>query len=199
MSSHYYEQSPDKESDERKIESYLRGKTMKFTSDHGVFSKREVDFGSRTLLESFTWPELQGDILDMGCGYGPIGITLAAETERAVWLADVNKRAVSLAEKNADTYSLNNIKVVESNLFSSISKSDFAAIISNPPIRAGKKVVHSLFEQAAKHLQSEGELWVVVQKKQGAPSAKDKLESVFREVETVNKNKGYYIFRAKKS
>ncbi|WP_158738316.1 class I SAM-dependent methyltransferase [Alteribacillus sp. YIM 98480] len=199
MSSHYFDKSPDKESEERKIKSYLRGKNLTFTSDHSVFSKREVDFGSKTLLEAFDWPDAQGDILDIGCGYGPIGITLAKETERTVWLADVNQRAVSLSKKNAAHYGLQNIKIVESDLFSAIPASDFAAIVTNPPIRAGKKVIHSLFDQAHAHLQKGGEFWVVIQKKQGAPSAKEKLDSLFLNVETVKKNKGYYIFCSKKS
>lgn len=199
MSSHYFDKSPDKESEERKIKSSLRGKNMTFTSDHSVFSKREVDFGSKTLLEAFEWPDAQGDILDIGCGYGPIGITLAKETERTVWLADVNQRAVSLSEKNAANNGVQNVKIVESDLFSAISAYDFAVIVTNPPIRAGKEVIHSLFEQAYAHLQKGGELWVVIQKKQGAPSTKEKLESLFEKVETVRKNKGYYIFCAKKS
>lgn len=199
MSSHYFQRTPAKESNERKVESFLRGKKMTFTSDHGVFSKNEVDFGSRMLIEAFSWPDAQGDIIDVGCGYGPIGITLAAETERTVWLADVNQRAISLAQRNADSYGLTNTKIVESDLFASIAKSSFAAILTNPPIRAGKKVVHTLFEQAFARLQSGGELWVVIQKKQGAPSAKEKIESLFGEIETVNKNKGYFIFRAMKN
>ncbi|SDI91044.1 class I SAM-dependent methyltransferase [Alteribacillus bidgolensis] len=199
MSSHYFDKSPDKESEERIIKSYLRRKNMTFKSDHSVFSKREVDFGSKTLLEAFEWPDAQGDILDIGCGYGPIGITLAKETERTVWLADVNERAVSLSKKNAAYYGLQNIKIVESDLFSGIQARDFAAIVTNPPIRAGKKVIHSLFEQAHAHLQKGGEFWVVIQKKQGAPSAKEKLGSHFEKIETVKKNKGYHIFCAKKS
>ncbi|RSL29732.1 class I SAM-dependent methyltransferase [Salibacterium salarium] len=198
MGSHYFEKNPGKDSEERKIECRLRGRRMSFISDHGVFSKKEVDFGSRTLLDAYSWPEQEGSILDVGCGYGPIGISLALETERQVWLTDVNERALQLAEKNAAAYGLKNTVVKNSDLFSAIEKTDFAAIITNPPIRAGKQVVHSLFEEASNHLQSGGSLWVVIQKKQGAPSAKEKLLSIFREVQLVSKNKGYYIFCAKK-
>nr|WP_246031890.1 methyltransferase [Salibacterium salarium] len=172
---------------------------MTFVSDHGVFSKNEVDFGSRTLVDAFSWPDEDGDVLDMGCGYGPIGISLAVETERQVWLADINQRALQLTEKNSDVYGLENTIVINSDLFSSVEKKDFVSILTNPPIRAGKQIVYTLFEKAYRHLRSGGSLWVVIQKKQGAPSAKEKLSSIFDEVHLIKKNKGYYVFCAKKN
>ncbi|WP_240377834.1 class I SAM-dependent methyltransferase [Bacillus piscicola] len=198
MGSHYFDQHPEIDSHERIVQSKLRGNMLSFTTDHGVFSKNEVDFGTRLLVNTFEWPEESGSILDMGCGYGPIGITLAKETERMVWLADVNQRALALAQKNADFHRTKNVTVTESSLFAAISKQDFAAVLTNPPIRAGKSVVHRLFEEVYDHLKQGGELWVVIQKKQGAPSALAKLELLFQEVSTVAREKGYYIFRAKK-
>ncbi|WP_026702407.1 class I SAM-dependent methyltransferase [Salibacterium aidingense] len=199
MGSHYFDEHPERESQERTITAVLRGRRMSLRIDHGVFSKNEVDFGSRMLADSFWWPEVEGPVLDMGCGYGPIGLSLARETNRMVWMADVNQRALELAEKNAAALELENTVMVKSDLFSSIEKSDFASILTNPPIRAGKMTVHSLFEQAYRFLAPAGTLWVVIQKKQGAPSAKDKLMSVFDEVDIVAKKKGYYIFCAKKN
>ncbi|SDI06585.1 16S rRNA m(2)G 1207 methyltransferase [Alteribacillus persepolensis] len=199
MGSHYFDQSPHKASEEKTIEAVLRGNKWMFTSDHAVFSKKEIDFGSKTLIEAFRWPEVDGDVLDVGCGYGPIGITLASETSRNVWLVDVNTRALALAEKNVSRYHLNNVHVQESDLFERIQRDDFAAIVTNPPIRAGKDVVFDLYEKAHQYLRSRGELWVVIQKKQGAPSTKEKLLSLFSDVETVKKNKGYHVFCAKKS
>lgn len=198
MSSHYFDANPEKESRERLVKSTLRGKTMTFTSDQGVFSKNEVDFGSRLLVNSFEWPDITGDILDMGCGYGSIGITLARETERTIWMADVNNRALSLSSKNAEKYELDHVKVVESDLFSAFTTERFAAVLSNPPIRAGKQTVHHLFEEAYSYLLPGGALWIVIQKKQGAPSAEQKLKTIFGEVKMIAKKKGYYIFCATK-
>ncbi|WP_100400584.1 class I SAM-dependent methyltransferase [Bacillus sp. FJAT-44742] len=198
MKDHYYSHNPSSESEERKIETVLRGNKLVFTTDRGVFSKGEVDFGTQTLLDAFEWPEAEGAILDVGCGYGPIGLTLAAEKKRDVWMVDVNQRALGLAKRNAKDNQINNVTIKESDLLDSVKKQDFSAIVTNPPIRAGKKVVHELFKQTFNHLLPDGELWVVIQKKQGAPSAKERLEEIFESVETVKKNKGYYILKAKK-
>ncbi|WP_070121462.1 class I SAM-dependent methyltransferase [Bacillus marinisedimentorum] len=200
MTEHYYSDQPSVESDPVTWTFTLRGHSLTFTSDQGVFSKKEVDFGSRLLIEAFELPELEGDLLDMGCGYGPIGIALAKDFEsRNVVMADINERAVALARKNADANNAGNTEVLKSNLFEEINRQDFAAVLTNPPIRAGKKVVHRIFEEAYSHLAEEGELWVVIQKKQGAPSALEKLGEMFAEVDTIMKKKGYYIIKAKKS
>lgn len=197
MSEHYFSQQPHSKRSPKTWSYTLRGTSYTFTSDVGVFSKNDVDFGSRLLIEQFTEPKVDGDILDMGCGYGPIGITLADEfAERHVFMADVNERAVDLAKKNAQLNHVSNTTVFQSDLFAKVTKRDFAAILTNPPIRAGKKVVHQLFEEAHAALAEGGELWIVIQKKQGAPSAIKKLETLFGEVETMAKDKGYFILRA---
>ncbi|TSB44885.1 class I SAM-dependent methyltransferase [Alkalicoccobacillus porphyridii] len=200
MSEHYYSKKPGVQSDQKTWKAQLRGHTMNLTSDSGVFSKHEVDFGSKTLIEHFRFPETEGDLLDVGCGYGPIGLTLAKEdSERLVHLIDVNERACTLARMNARQNRIENVVVYESDEFEHVTHRDYAAIVTNPPIRAGKKVVFSLYEQAHAHLKAGGELWVVIQKKQGAPSTLDKLGQLFDEVETVEKNKGYFIIRARKN
>ncbi len=200
MTEHYYSDQPSVESNPVTWTYTLRGHSLTFTSDQGVFSKKEVDFGSRLLIEAFELPGIEGDLLDMGCGYGPIGIALAKDhEERRVVMADVNERAVGLARKNAEANNADNTEVVKSNLYDEIRQRNFAAILTNPPIRAGKKVVHQIFEEAYSHLADEGELWVVIQKKQGAPSALGKLGEMFTEVDTIMKKKGYYIIKAKKS
>ncbi|WP_088106038.1 class I SAM-dependent methyltransferase [Halalkalibacter urbisdiaboli] len=200
MSDHYYSNKPGVESDERTWTFVLRGTTLTFTSDRGVFSKKEVDFGSQVLIESFRFPKCEGDLLDVGCGYGPIGLSLAKEEEqRMVHMVDVNERALHLAEKNAQQNKIKNVSIYMSHSFEKVEKTDFASIITNPPIRAGKQVVHDIFEKSYEHLKSGGELWVVIQKKQGAPSAIEKLEGLFKEVEIVEKKKGYYILCAKKN
>lgn len=199
MSNHYYSDKPSTESKPATWSFMLRGNQFQFTSDRGVFSKNEVDFGSRLLIDSFRFPEQEGNILDVGCGYGPIGLSLAkVDSLRTFVMVDINERAIELAKKNAESNHITNCSIFKSNLFEHVEEQNFAAILSNPPIRAGKKVVHQIFEDAHKHLRPEGELWIVIQKKQGAPSAIDKLKSIYRSVEVVIKEKGYYIICSKK-
>ncbi|MDQ0228285.1 class I SAM-dependent methyltransferase [Metabacillus niabensis] len=200
MSDHYYSEKPTVESDRKTWEFELKGYNFTFQSDKGVFSKNEVDFGSRILIENFIPPTIDGNFLDVGCGYGPIGLSLAKHFNRHVDMIDVNERAVELAKDNAVKNSINNVTIFQSNLFSNIDeKRQYAAIITNPPIRAGKKVVHAIFETSYHHLVNDGELWIVIQKKQGAPSTIDKLKELYSEVEVVDKKKGYFIIKAKKS
>ncbi|RDW18547.1 class I SAM-dependent methyltransferase [Oceanobacillus chungangensis] len=197
MSEHYFSQQPQSKSTPKTWKYKLREKEYRFTSDIGVFSKNEVDFGSKLLIEQFMEPVIAGDLLDLGCGYGPIGLSLADSFhERTVVMVDVNERALALAKQNAAANHIENIEIFQSDRFSNLNDRSFAAIITNPPIRAGKQVVHSMLEESFAALVQRGELWVVIQKKQGAPSAKIKLESLFGEVEVVKKDKGYYILRA---
>ncbi|NPC90828.1 class I SAM-dependent methyltransferase [Bacillus sp. WMMC1349] len=200
MTDHYYSEKPSVKSNKIKWTFLLRNRTFTFVSDSGVFSKKEVDFGSRLLIEAFQEPEVEGDFLDVGCGYGPIGLSLAADFKnRLVHMVDVNERAVELSKDNALHNQIENVDIYQSDLFSNVDPAKtFASIITNPPIRAGKKIVHAIFEKSAEYLRSSGDLWVVIQKKQGGPSAIDKLKELFADVEIVQKKKGYYIIRAKK-
>jgi 16S rRNA (guanine1207-N2)-methyltransferase len=198
MSEHYFSQKPQSKSSPKTWNYQLRGKNYSFTSDIGVFSKNEIDFGTRLLVEAFTAPEVDGDILDLGCGYGPMGMTIADYLpDRQVVMADVNERALALAESNSKHNGIANVQFVQSDQFTNLEGRQFAAIVTNPPIRAGKKVVHGMFEGGKASLLKGGELWVVIQKKQGAPSAIEKLESLFGNCETVTRSKGYYILCAK--
>ncbi|MCM3737733.1 class I SAM-dependent methyltransferase [Bacillus cytotoxicus] len=198
MADHYFSNDPSSKSNRKRWEYTLRGSRFVFLSDHGVFSKNEVDFGSRLLIEAFQMPDVQGDVLDVGCGYGPVGLSLAKESrERAVHMVDVNERALELAGENAANNQIGNIRIYKSSVYENVS-GRYAAILSNPPIRAGKQIVHEILEKAVDHLVPGGELWIVIQKKQGAPSAMKKLEEVFDDVEVVEKKKGYYIIKSKK-
>lgn len=200
MANHYYSRNPEAESNPVYWDFTLCGQTFKFKADQGVFSKKEVDYGSRVLIDMFQMPEVEGPILDVGCGYGPIGLALAKmASNRTVHMIDVNLRALELAEDNAARNQISNIEIYESDRYEHVKETKFAAIVTNPPIRAGKNIVHDILSNSYHFLRSQGELWVVIQKKQGAPSAKSKLEEVFEEVEVVGKNKGYYILKAKKS
>ncbi|MCC3358873.1 class I SAM-dependent methyltransferase [Bacillus sp. REN16] len=197
MAEHYYTSKPTVASNQKTWTFVLKGNSLSFTSDSGVFSKNEVDFGSRLLVEEFRAPEVTGPFLDVGCGYGPIGLALAkVYNDRSIEMIDVNERAIELSKKNAEVNKISNVDIHQSDLFSNVENRGFAAIISNPPIRAGKKVVHQILEESYRYLVPGGELWVVIQKKQGAPSAIEKLESVFEKVEIVERKKGYHIIKA---
>jgi 16S rRNA (guanine1207-N2)-methyltransferase len=200
LSEHYYSRTQKVESDPKFWDFTLKNNQFRFKTDNGVFSKREVDFGSRLLIESFELPGIDGLLLDVGCGYGPIGLSLAKYyKDRMVHMVDVNGRAIELSKENAELNRIQNVKVYESDRLLSVKEKTFAAILTNPPIRAGKQTVHEIFEQSYEHLTSQGELWVVIQKKQGAPSAIEKLNILFNHVETIDKSKGYFVIKAQKS
>ncbi|OAB29352.1 16S rRNA methyltransferase [Paenibacillus macquariensis subsp. defensor] len=198
MPQHYYSNQPDAQHDRRTIEEQLKGSTYRFISDAGVFSKKGVDYGSKVLIEAMEFSP-GAEILDVGCGYGPMGLTAARMVKDGhVTMVDVNSRAVELAKENALLNGITNVSIMESNLFTAVKGKSFDVILTNPPIRAGKETVHAIFEQAYEHLRDGGALWVVIQKKQGAPSAKEKLTDLFGDVQEVTKDKGYRIFKALK-
>jgi 16S rRNA (guanine1207-N2)-methyltransferase len=198
MADHYFTQTPASKSDVRTIEAELRGMRLKFFTDAGVFSRSGVDFGSALLIESMQIPEAS-KVLDVGCGYGPIGITAAKlHPANAVDMIDINERAVELAKRNAEMNGVRNVRIWQSDLYEKVETRDYDVILSNPPIRAGKQVVFAIFSGAYDLLKDGGSLWIVIQKKQGAPSAFEKLQSIFPTVEEVTKEKGYRIYRAVK-
>jgi 16S rRNA (guanine1207-N2)-methyltransferase len=199
LTEHYYSRKPSTESNPVKWQSELKGNTFRFKTDSGVFSKKEVDFGSRLLIDTFELNKADGLVLDVGCGYGPIGISIArANPEVMVHMVDVNERAIMLAKENASENKVNNVKIYESDRLNGVEEDGFDAILTNPPIRAGKKIVHDIFEQSFQRLAEGGELWVVIQKKQGAPSAMEKMKELFGDVEVEAKSKGYFILKSVK-
>jgi 16S rRNA (guanine1207-N2)-methyltransferase len=198
VSEHYYTAKPTVDHDLRVIEAELRGRMLKFTTDAGVFSKSGIDYGSQLLIECLQLPN-DAQVLDIGCGYGPIGLSAALlATGGVVTMADVNERALQLAIDNASLNHITNVRMIKSNLFEGLVGMRFTHIVTNPPIRAGKQIVHQLFDEAYEHLEENGELWIVIQKKQGASSAFAKLEQRFKNVLVIDKSKGYRIFKATK-
>lgn len=196
---HYYSNKPTVEHDVKEFTFDLRGYSLRFKTDAGVFSKQRIDYGSVLLIEEMEIKE-DAEVLDMGCGYGPIGIVAAKLAKNGtVLMADVNERAVSLTEHNVRVNGVHNAKVVLSNLFDQIPTNRlFDVILTNPPIRAGKETVHQIFTDAHSRLRENGQLWIVIQKKQGAPSAMAKLEELYDEVQKVVQDKGYWIIKATK-
>lgn len=200
MTNHYYSENPDLPHDYEEWGFTLLGRHFHFVTDSGVFSRDTVDYGSRVLIEAFDASQLpqEGGILDVGCGYGPVGLALAAAYGRPVEMIDVNQRAVELASRNAGRNQVTNVDIHTSNIYETLHQAPYAAILSNPPIRAGKEVVHEILSGAADLLLAGGTLTIVIQKKQGAPSAKKKMTEVFGNCEIVTKDKGYYILRSVK-
>ena len=200
MTNHYYSEKPDLAHDFVEWDFELKGSRFHFVTDSGVFSRGTVDYGSRVLVENFTDADLPaGPLLDVGCGYGPIGLSLQKATGRRVEMIDINERAVDLAQRNAQRNQITAVDIHQSNLYQEVHEAPFAAIVSNPPIRAGKTVVHEILTGAESLLLPGGSLTVVIQKKQGAPSAKKKMQEVFGNCEIVTKDKGYYILRSVKN
>ncbi|NBJ64877.1 class I SAM-dependent methyltransferase [bacterium c-19] len=175
--------------------------TLKLISDNGVFSKHNVDYGSRVLLDALHKHDQKlGDtLLDVGCGYGVIGLSLKkAYPDKQVTMLDINPRAVELTKLNAQNNQCE-VAVHVSDAYDKVMDQSFTDIITNPPIRAGKKVIYPIFAKAYEHLLKQGNLWVVIRKAQGAESAKKYIESIFGNCEVIQKDKGYYILRATKA
>ncbi|MCM0598238.1 class I SAM-dependent methyltransferase [Periweissella fabalis] len=201
MNNHYYTENPDIVHDEKTWPFILLNNEIKFTTDNGVFSKQTVDYGTRVMLEAFREDHAPaGKILDLGTGYGPVGIALAlAYPNRKVDMVDVNNLALSLAQRNATTNQVTEqVKVFHSNVYEDVTD-QYAAILTNPPVRAGKEVVQAMIAKSIQYLVVGGTLTVVLQKKQGAPSAKKLMEEVFGNCEIIRKDKGYYILEAVKA
>jgi 16S rRNA (guanine1207-N2)-methyltransferase len=196
VTNHYFSQHPDARHDEQEFTFDLRGFSLRFVTDAGVFSRDRVDFGSVLLIETMQIPRA-ARVLDVGCGYGPIGLVAAKLADQgSVTMIDINERAVSLARRNAERNAIHNVDIRVSDLYSEVRDKTFDVILTNPPIRAGKETVHRIFTEGHALLVQGGEMWVVIQKKQGAPSARKKLEETYSRVEEVERSKGYHIFRA---
>ncbi|EFX53566.1 methyltransferase small domain protein [Streptococcus cristatus ATCC 51100] len=195
MTKMYFAENPDAKHDIHELKVELLGQQMTFLTDAGVFSKKMIDYGSRVLLSALEFNKKE-TLLDVGCGYGTLGLTLAKAQELEVTLVDINQRALDLARKNADANQVS-ADIFQSNVYEQVA-GQFHHIISNPPIRAGKQVVHEVISGSYDHLLADGDLTIVIQKKQGAPSAKAKMEEVFGNCETLKKDKGYYILRSVK-
>lgn len=194
---YYQEKQEGLKSNPNTYEFNFRDHHFKFKTDAGVFSKNYIDFGSFTMLEAFTPNSIEAPILDMGCGYGPIGIVVSTLYDKEVLMVDINERALNLANENIGINKVLKAKAQKSYIYDSIPEnSKFSSIITNPPIRAGKKVVFDIYDGAYKHLLDNGELWVVIQKKQGAPSSIEHLKKIFSNCEVVYKNKGYFILKS---
>lgn len=195
---HYFTDNRQLPQERKTMEFRFWGFNVLLVTDIGVFSKSKVDFGSELLLRHLDLEHMQGKILDVGCGYGVLGVCIAlACPDAQVHMIDVNDRAIELANLNAQI-NKTTATAFKSNAFEKV-EDDYNHIVTNPPIRAGKAVVYEIFEGAYAHLKKDGVLWVVIRKQQGAESAIRKIESLFLNCTVVARDKGYYILKAVKS
>ena len=197
---HYFDANPQIKSHKKEIKYSLLGHELSFISDNGVFSKDAIDEGSSILLETLIPLSIRGDVLDLGCGYGVIGLTLAYfNKDLRVICADVNQRAVELCETNAKKLQLHNrVECRISDRYGKIEEA-FDSIVINPPIRAGKEITYSMYLGALDHLKENGSMFIVIRKAQGAASALEYLESIFSSVTVLEKRRGYWIIQAIKN
>lgn len=195
MSNQYFNNNPNLESKPIFFEYYCLRNIIKFKSDNGVFSKNGIDFGTNLLIKSIKFEDTK-TVLDCGCGIGIIGLTVAKiNPDIQVDMIDVNKRAINLAKENALLNKIDNVNIFESNVYENVTK-EYDMIISNPPIRAGKQVVHTILREGKNHLVNGGCMYIVIQKKQGAESALKLLRETYKTVEIITKDKGYYIIKS---
>lgn len=193
----YFNAEPTSKHHFQKINYEIENHKFIFTSDSGVFSRSRIDFGTDVLLKTFFKTESSKQnkkILDLGTGYGVVGTVVNKILNIEVDMVDVNKRAIELAKQNLANNNASG-NVFESNIYENI-KNKYDAILVNPPIRAGKDVVTEMLKKSIQFLKPKGEIFVVIQKKQGAPSAQRNLEETFKNVEILNRDKGYYILRS---
>lgn len=192
--SHYFIDDDNLKEDEKVVYYFFKNMEFKFTSNSGLFSHGHVDPASSLLIHNM--PKLSGSLLDLGCGYGPIGIVLGKTNQIELTMSDVNKRALEYAERNCIE---NEVKaeIIHSDCFRNIKKT-FNQIAINPPIHAGKSVLFEMYERSYEHLLPDGRLYIVIQKKHGALSTIKKLQEVFDNCEVIYKNKGYFVLMSTK-
>lgn len=192
---HYFTNNENLKSEIKVLNYSYKNYDLTFLSDNGVFSKNHLDYGSKLLLESFL-DNYNGEnsILDLGCGYGFIGISLAKVTDASITMCDVNKRALHLCERNIKENKVN-ANVTQSNIYENI-KDKYDVIITNPPIRAGKVIVMDFLKNAKEHLNPDGKLWFVMRKDQGAKSTEKALKEIY-DLKCIKKDKGFYVFCCK--
>ena len=190
--SQYFEEN-NKLIDEKKLITIkFKDKYYKVYTNNGVFSKDKLDYGTKLLLENITENNLEGDILDLGCGYGIIGIVLASTYPNTqIDMCDITDRAVNLSKENTKNLNLNNTNIIKSDIYENIDKK-YNYIITNPPIRAGKDILRKFLFGAKDYLEDNGELWFVMRKDHGVKSMIKELENIYK-IEIKEKSKGFYI------
>lgn len=189
--SQYFENDKTVKSERRNIKFKFKDREYSFISDNGVFSKDKFDYGTRTLLDSIDINTLSGNVLDLGCGIGVVGIILKSINNNInIDMVDINERALDLAKENLRINNIDN-HIFKSDVYDSITNK-YNYIITNPPIRAGKAVVRKFLLDSYEYLDKEGILYFVMRKDHGVKSMIKELEDKFI-INIINKNKGFYV------
>ena len=193
--SQYFEYDPSLKEEDLKFSYTFKGNVLNFISNSGVFSKTRVDFGTNVLLNSLGDLNTCNSILDLGCGIGIIGLCLKKYYNNInIDMVDINEKCIALSKKNMELNKVNT-NIYLSDMYANIN-AKYDCIISNPPIRAGKAKVFEVVDGALTHLNQNGKLIVVIQKKQGAESMKKHMEEVFKNVNVITKEKGYFVLES---
>ena len=197
---HYFAASPESELKLRTIHARIAGRVYELQTANGIFSPEHIDTGTQVLLANVPQPPPGGNVLDLGCGWGPIALTLAIESPRStVWAVDVNERALDLVRRNAEIVGATNIRAVTPDQVP--DDVTFTTIWSNPPIRVGKNELHGLLEKWLPRLDDGSDGWLVVQRNLGSDSLHRWMQATFPDdftfVRTAT-NKGYRVLRARK-
>jgi len=193
---HYYSEKQTSPLRLEKIKAVLRKKLFEFYSGSGVFSKKKVDNGTKVLVENCSVKD-GWNILDLGCGYGVVGIVIAKIFPKtAVLMVDVNKRALKLAKMSLELNNVENADVKYSNLYSAV-KEKFNTIIVNPPITAGRKLCFRIIEEAKEHLEKDGLLQLIAKHRKGGKMLGEKMLEVFGNMEEKAKSGGYRLYISK--
>ena len=197
MSDHYFSPNPSSAHETRTFVYQAQNVTLCFETDSGVFSKSRVDKGAELLMKTLP-AAFNGRALDLGCGWGALGVWMAARWPGArVVMADINERAVHLAKENTRRNGLT-AEVIQSDGLDSIAGS-FDLIAINPPVRAGKDTIFRLYAQSVSSLRENGAMYVVIQKKQGAESTLAFVRRLADDASVVAKSGGYWVIRAERN
>lgn len=198
MVEHYFTLKPTSKMELNLISTHLRGRYFKFWSSSGVFSKGHIDPGTRLLVESMVLPE-EGYVLDIGCGYGVIGIVAATLNPKLhVIMVDINERAVKLAKRNIRLNNVANAEVRRGNLYEPVRGMLFNCILSNPPISAGMDVVEAIITEAPKYMNEGALIQIVVRSKIGRERFKKLFERTFGNFTILAREGGYRVLMAEK-
>lgn len=195
---HYFAREPAAPSRRHEVRATLRGRTYRFVTDRGVFSWAGIDTGTRLLIETMEFaPDAR--VLDLGCGYGAIGVAAAQLAPQGfVILTDVNARAVQLAQENVRRHQIRNAAVVQADGLRTFRAGVFDVVMCNPPLRAGNAVVYRLIEESRGRLKPQGQLWLVAQTKQGAKTLLRRIKEIFGWAEGYALQGGYRVIRARR-
>ena len=193
---HYFSERPGAPEGRKVFTATLRGHDLYLITEAGVFSRRRVDRGTRLLVSNIEI-EAADRVLDLGCGYGVVGLVASRlAPEGRVTMVDINQRAVELARANLRANNIDNAEVYQGDGFAPVAGRAFDVIALNPPIRAGLPVVHRLIEQSKDHLSPGGRFYLVGRTKQGVVRLAQKLSQVFGRAEEVAKGGGYRLYLA---